>query len=190
MYPMAALALMAGTCDVTRDVTPTTAPAIPTTAVPSTTTTTTAAPTTTFQPATRDDQLAALGARLNIERLVAIHDLDLERVRAVDGTDTIFDLDRVIIGSGGWEWVAEPTFDNIPYEVTEILLDRTDCVVVETIIDLRDVLGFDAPEEQIEVFFLDETGAASLASILPLRANSTTWEMVCDEAERTAGDPT
>jgi hypothetical protein len=178
-YPAVALGLMAGTCDVTRDETPTT------TAFQPTPTVTTVAVTTPVE-ADRVDELTAIAAALNVNRLAAIYNLDLEAVRAVDGTETLFSLDTGIINRGGWDWVAEPSLANIPYRVGDVFLDRPDCAVVSSFIDLRDTLGFEEAEEQIEVIFFDEEGVASLANILPLTATGPVWETICDDEPRTA----
>ncbi len=147
---------------------------------------------TTSDGVDRATELTAIAAALNINRLAAIYNLDLEAARGIVGTDTLYSLDRVIINNGGWRFLEEPSLANIPYHVNEVFLDRPDCAVVSTFIDLRDTLGFDETEEQIEVIFFDEAGTASLAGILPLTATASTWEMICDEDERTAvplGEP-
>lgn len=188
LLALAALTLTAGTCDVTRDITPTTSTNVPTT--PPTTepigTVTTAAPPDTLD---RVDELTAIAAALNVNRLIAIENSDLNALRAIDGTDVLFSADRLLANNGGFDFVAPPSLDAIPYEVTEILLDRPDCAVMTTMIDLRDVLGFEEAEEQIEVVFFDEDGIASLGGILPLVAPERVWLELCDETERTAVPP-
>lgn len=186
LLPLAALALTAGTCDVTRDVTPTTSSNVPTTPVTIDTPVTTVSTTAPPEDSERIDALAAIAAALNVNRLIAIESADLDTLRAIDGTETLFMADRLFANNGGFDFIADPTLETIPYEVTEILLDRTDCVVVTTMIDLRDVLGFDEAEEQIEVVFFDEDGVASLGGILPLGAPERAWIELCDDTERTA----
>lgn len=184
LLALVVLALTAGTCDVTRDVTPTTSTNVPTTP-------TVAEPIVTVTSAAPDapdrvGELTSIAAALNVNRLIAIENGDLETLRAIDGTDVLFSADRLLANNGGFEFLAAPSLETIPYEITEILLDRADCAVMTTRIDLRDVLGFDETEEQIEVVFIDEEGRASLGGILPVGAPERAWLELCDETERTA----
>jgi hypothetical protein len=185
LLPIVWLALTAGTCEVTRDITPTTSTNVPTTRAPVDSPSTTVPPTAPPEATTRIDELTAIAAALNVNRLVAIQTGDLEALRAIAGTDEGFSRDRLRANSGGFDFVQEPSLEAIPYEVTEVILDRPDCAVMRTFIDLRAVLGFDETEEQIEVVFFDD-GHPSLAGILPLSAPESSWLRLCDEVERTA----
>ena len=180
-YPVVALTLMAGTCDVTREPASTSS-----TFAPAPTATATTVAITTSEGVDRIDELASIAAALNVNRLAAIYNLDREAARAFAGTERMFSLDNVIISGGGWDFLEEPSFENTPYHVNAVLLDRPDCAVLSTFIDLRDTLGFDEAEEQIEVIFFDDNGIASLASILPLTATASIWEPICDDEARTA----
>ncbi len=185
LLALVALTLTAGTCDVTRDTTLATSTATPTTPTatdPIVTVTSPAPP----EADDRTGQLTAIAAALNVNRLIAIENRDLNALRAIDGTDPLFSADRLLANNGGFDFVAPPTLDAIPYEITRILLDRPDCVVIATRIDLRDVLGFDEAEEQVEVVFFDGVGRASLGGILPPAVPERAWLELCDEIERTA----
>ena len=166
---IAALALLFAACTST---TPTTTEAL---------ITTTAAPTTTD---TRIGAVEARLAELNIVRLQAHFDGDADLLRTVHGNQTFLTSDLATLESRRMGLRSRPDPNEITYEVIDLLLDREDCIVAATRIDLTSVFGTNEAEDQIEVMWASGDAAPLLAGILPADAPEDEWLEICDDTPR------
>ena len=150
-------------------------------------TTTEALLTTTAAPTSTDAGIGPIEARLaelNIIRLQAHFDGDADLLRTVHGNQAFLTSDLAILESRRMGLRSRPDPDVVTYEVTDLLLDREDCIVAATRIDLTSVFGTDEAEDQIEVMWKDGDAEPLLAAILPATATEDAWLEVCDETPR------
>ena len=132
-------------------------------------------------PEERRDELEEMAATATLGRLGAFYRLDGEEMRQYVGSPDLMAQDLAIIADGGLPFLTEPTETNVPYQILEIYEDDGFCLVAKVRIDLTETLGFGAPIQRIEVFWLND-GAALFAAEYDVDATERDWLPVCELA--------
>jgi len=141
-------------------------------------------PTTTADAPSRLEELETRLKQLNVDLLIAIFDEDPAALTAIHGSQSFYDEDVATIASRRMGLTARPDIDVITYEIVELLVDRADCVVALTRIDLTSVFNLEETEEQVEVMWQEPGGPLLLGAILPADAVESAWLTQCDESPR------
>ena len=155
------LGLVTAAC-TSSDSGPATAPAV--TEPPVTAPTTTGAPpsSTMTSPAstTTVDRIAEVEAifkDLELRRLDALFREDEEAFRTAFASDGYFALSRPVLGQ--LDFIAPPTADNVRVTVDDIIIDRSDCLVIVVTEDLTMILAEADPRPETFVLTRTETGS-------------------------------
>jgi len=187
----ATVLLLAACSDSTPD--PTLAPgtSAPLTSPPTTATTvppTTEAPTTTAAPTTTDpnlrfQEIERLVREALVGRMEAIHDKDLDQALLFAGSQRIYDstleaMERTV-------FLQRPSVENYFVAVSELRLDRPDCVVADVTTTADGVIeGVAGPGTTVMVFWPSQAGQVQLGAVWELSTPQSQWIEECDIAVR------
>jgi len=140
---------------------PATAPSIteppataPTTTSPPSTTSTSMASTTTVD---RVAEVEAIFKDLELRRLDALFREDEEAFRTAFASDGYFAASLPVLGE--LDFSEPPTADNVVVAVNDIIIDRSDCLVIVVTEDLTSILADAEPLPQTFVLTTTETGS-------------------------------
>ena len=162
----------------------------PSTSIVSTTTSTTKAPTTgTRNPATTTTSLDPDARMAEVEQILT--DLYVGWYGAVYDKDegVLVDLvaiqllyDAAVEAMSTSEFVARPSPETVGVEVMEILLDRSDCLVVYRDLDLSNTLVDAESNAAVQILWPSDTGRYRMARLWS--SPSDLWQDDCDLMER------
>lgn len=192
---LAAAALVVTACsDSTPDPTLATGTTAPVTAAPTTTAAVTAPPTTgasTTQPPTTTESPDARLAQIErmvqeayVGRLLAIYNEDKQALLTVIGSQSLYDNAVEVIDDQVIDFSEEPDNSNTRVNVTEVLLDRTDCVVTAAAPQLSSIVGIDSIDPGIYVWWPTESESVVAGAVWDATTPESQWIEECDIAVR------
>jgi hypothetical protein len=155
----------------------------PTTSTTTTTPTAPTVPTTTQSPDARLAEIERMVHEALVGRLQAMYDKDPDALLPWVASQKVYDDTITAMELANFD--VAPTADNVGVEIEEILLDRTDCSVTRTAMDLRAVsveaLG---ARTLVTVLWPDETGVLRLAALWEDGTPAQIWMEECDLSPR------
>ena len=145
---------------------------------------TTAAPsTTTLSPDARLAEIERMVHEALVGRLQAMYDKDPDALLPWVASQKVYDDTIKAMALANFD--VAPTVDSVGVVIEEVLLDRTDCAVARTAMDLRAVsveaLGV---RTLVTVFWPDETGVLRLAALWEDGTPAQIWMEECDVSPR------
>lgn len=160
---------------------PTTTPPTTTT---SSTTTTAPPPTTTENPDARFQEIQRLAEEAFFGRTLAIYQKDREELLRWSGSQNTYDngltaMDRTV-------FLQRPSEENYSIAVTEVLLDRVDCVVTLDTVTIQEgvIEGVAGPSTTIKIWWPAEDGRFLYGAIWEQGTPRFQWIEECDIAVR------
>ncbi len=170
----------AATADTT--LTPTTTSLPPTTTSAPTSTTTVPSTTTTINPEARIAEVELILEDLYVRWFDAIYRKDESALPDIVALQRSYDA--AVDAMPAAEFLAAPAETGVDLTVKEILLDQSDCLVVEFEMDLSELLGLDRAQNGVRILWpRGEGGTWRLARLWS--GPGDLWEVDCNLTDRT-----
>ena len=152
---------------------------------PATTTTTSSPPTTTTQsPDARLAEIQALAKETFVGRMKAMYDKDEGVLLQWIASQSIYDDTVQAILEDRVKFLVEPSEGNIQFTVDDLLLDRSDCVVVQASAEAEGVVeGVSEPSTFLWVFW-PQGGILQIGAVWQIGTPEVQWIEECDIAQR------
>jgi hypothetical protein len=118
-----------------------------------------------------------------VGRLKAIYDKDKEALLEWVGSQKAYD--GSVQGMDRSTFLAEPTRGNVFLVLTDVLLDRPDCVVAMVVADSSSVVAeAQGTSESIAIWWPGSDGSLQLAATWGESTPESVWSVECDLAVR------